>query len=165
MSVRTTALQRPLPLLLLAFACALLVLFPSFSSAHPTYPLAPLHSDCTWFQSRVCTNVVWPVPKLLVKELHHDKLVGDDLMARKGYTGSRTCKRWYTDFKCRSAFPACSSDGITQMPCLAECRALAARCPSLDVKCDTKVLVDDKRVCMPREKLLNTPFTPGMVMP
>lgn len=160
MSVGTRCLQR---LLLLAVAIALLRLCPA--SGHPTYPLAPLHPDCTWFQSRTCTSVVWAVPKLSVADGEHDRAVALDLMAKRTYTGSRICQRWYADFKCRSSFPSCSSDGITQMPCLSECRALAARCPSLGVKCDPKVLVDDKRVCMPREKLLNTPFTPGMVMP
>ena len=96
-------------------------------------------SGCTWYQSRICTNVIWPVPTSQVQSVIYDKIVLDDINEHIKFTGSRTCRRWYTDFKCRSAFRSCTpTTGETSTgagPCRSECFALERRCPSLTLDC------------------------------
>lgn len=139
-----------------------LLLSLSLASAFPySPPRTPPASQCRLVQSRFCTNVVWPVPVASVSSAT-DAWVQADVVANMDYTGSRTCKRWYADWQCRVAFPYCSGQGAFP-PCLSECTALARRCPTLRVDCQSFT----ENGCKTRAQLvaempqLTIAFTPG----
>jgi len=137
-----------------------LTLTPTSVLSFPDYTKAPAGSDCVWYVSRTCPNVVWPVPGKQVQTIHYDKRVADDIMAHRFYTGSRVCQRWYANFKCRSAFHYCDDSNSSFGPCRSECEELSERCPGMRLDCSA--YPDAKSSCRSREQIEKEPMTPGM---